>query len=123
MDNDVEAVFVLDSVTGDLKAAALNTQMRRFNTFYEYNVIHDLPAASSKNPSYRIVSGIANIRQNVQAGQVAHSVVYVAEVSSGQLVAYAVPWITGRASGAIPVQAQIIPLDRWQFRTTPIRNP
>ncbi len=45
-------------MTGDLKAKCLNTQMRRFNTFYEYNVIHDLPAASSKNPSYRIVSGI-----------------------------------------------------------------
>ena len=28
MDNDVEAVFVLDDVTGDLKAAALNVQAR-----------------------------------------------------------------------------------------------
>ena len=124
LDEDIEAVFILDDVTGDLKCAALNVQMRRFNTFFEYNVIRDLPAATSKNPHYRIVSGHANMRQNVQAGQVARSAIYVAEVSSGQLVAYAVPWVPGRAnSGAIPVQAAILPIDRWQFRTTPIRDP
>jgi hypothetical protein len=123
MDDEVEAVFILDDVTGDLKAAALNMQMRRFNTFFEYNVIRDLPAPNTKNPHYRIVSGFANIRQSVQAGQVARSVIYVAEVTSGQLVAYGVPWVSGRANGAIPVQTTLIPLDRWQFRTTPIRNP
>src|SRR5262245_4881338 len=48
MDDDVEAVFILDDVTGDLKAAALNVQMRRFNTFFEYNVLRDLPTTSGK---------------------------------------------------------------------------
>ena len=38
MDEDVEAIFVLDDVTGDLKAAVLNVQTRRFNTLFEYNV-------------------------------------------------------------------------------------
>src|SRR5476651_1820905 len=44
MDQDVEAIFVLDFVTGDLEATVLNVQMRRFNTLFEYNVLRDLQA-------------------------------------------------------------------------------
>lgn len=122
MDQDVEAIFVLDCLTGDLKAAVMNVQMRRFNTRYEYNVQRDLALGEIKNPQFRIVSGYANIRQNVAAGQVGNSVIYVAEMSSGQLVAYGVPWVSGRASGMMPVTTTLIPLDKWQFRTTAIRD-
>jgi hypothetical protein len=123
MDEDMEAVFILDDVTGDLKGAALNIQTRRFTTFFEYNVMRDLPTPNIKNPHYRIVSGNANMRQNVAAGPVAHSVIYVAEVTSGQMVAYTVPWVNARASAVVPLRAAVIPLDRWQFRTAPSRNP
>ncbi|MBI3838607.1 MAG: hypothetical protein HY288_11830 [Planctomycetia bacterium] len=123
MDSDVEAVFVLDFVTGDLKAAALNVQTRRFNTLFEYNVVRDFPATNTKNPHYRMVTGITNIRQVVAAGQLGNAVVYVAEVTSGQMVAYGVPWVPGRASSPIPFKGTLIPLDRWPYRTTAIRNP
>lgn len=122
MDDDVEAVFVLDSVTGDLKAAVLNIQTRRFNTLFEYNVVRDFPGTNVKNPHYRIVSGVANIRQVVTAGQLARSVVYVAEAASGQIVAYGVPWLPGRGSAIVPYKGTLIPLDRWQYRTTAVRD-
>lgn len=123
MDDDIEAIFILDDATGDLKAACLNVQMRRFKTFFEYNVLGDLPAPNAKNARYRIVSGVANIRQNVAAGQMARSVIYVAEISSGQVMAYGIPWVPGRAASMVPFRGTLIPLDRWQFRTTAIRNP
>lgn len=123
MDEDIEGVFILDNLTGDLKGSVMNIQMRRFNTLYEYNVLHDLPTANVKNPHYRIVSGVANIRQNVSAGQMARSVLYVAEVTTGQVVVYGMPWVPGRASSMVPFKGGLIPLDRWQYRTTPIRNP
>jgi hypothetical protein len=123
MDEDVEAVFILDDATGELKAAVMNVQMRRFNTFFDYNVLRDLPATGGKNGRYRIVSGIANIRQNVAAGQMARSVVYVAEITSGQMVAYGVPWVPGRSASLVPFRGTLIPLDRWEFRSTAIRNP
>jgi hypothetical protein len=122
MDEDIEGIFVLDDITGDLKAATLNTQTRRFNTFFEYNVVQDLATPNTKNPHYRIVGGVAGLRANVAAGQLGRSVIYVAEVTSGQVVAYGVPWVPGRASGAMPIKATLLPLDRWQFRTTAIRN-
>jgi hypothetical protein len=124
MDGDVEAIFVLDFLTGDLKAAALNVQTRRFNTFFEYNVANDFfPNGNSKNPHYRMVTGITNIRQVVAAGQLGNAVIYVAEVASGQMVAYGVPWVPNRASSPIPFKGPLVPLDRWTYRTTAIRNP
>jgi hypothetical protein len=123
LDQDIEAIFVLDDVTGELKAASLNIQMRRFNTFFEYNVAADLPTPNTKNPHYRIVSGHANIRQNSGGGIVAQSVIYIAEVTSGQVMVYGIPWVPGRANSAVPIKATLVPLDRWQFRTTAIRSP
>ena len=76
----------------------LNVQTRRFNTLFEYNVVGDFQGQNVKNPHYRIVSGVANIRQVVTAGQLARAVVYVAEAASGQVVAYGVPWLPGRAA-------------------------
>jgi hypothetical protein len=122
LDQDVEGIFVLDFVTGDLKAAVLNVQSRRFTTLFVYNVVRDLPTSNNKNPHYRIVSGVADIRQAVQAGQLARCVIYVAEVNSGQLVAYGVPWTPGRANNTVPYTGTLIPLDRWQYRTTAIRG-
>ncbi|HEX5444521.1 MAG TPA: hypothetical protein VFW87_11850 [Pirellulales bacterium] len=121
LDNEVEGVFVLDSVTGDLKGAAKNIQTRTFNTWYEYPVARDLPP-NSKNPQYRIVTGITNFRQVVAAGQLARSVIYIAEGSSGQVMAYGVPWVNGRHSSPVQLREAFIPLARWQFRTTAIRD-
>lgn len=122
LDENVEAIFVLDSVTGDLKGAAMNVQSRQFNTWYEYNVSRDLPVSGSKNPQYRIVTGFTNIRQVVAAGQLGRTVVYVAEATTGQVAAYGVPWVTGRYTSPIPLRMNLLLLDRWQFRTTPVRD-
>lgn len=122
LDENVEGIFVLDSLTGELKAAALNVQTRRFNTWYEYNVSRDLPLPVGKTPQYRIVTGITNFRQIVSAGQLGRTAVYVAEKSTGQIVAYGVPWVAGRYTSPIPMRLPLEKLDHWQFRTTPIRD-
>jgi hypothetical protein len=122
MDADIEGVFVLDPLRGDLKAAVLNVQTRRFNTLFEYNVARDFPGPASKNPRYRIVSGMADIRQVVTSGQLAKSVIYVAEDASGQVVAYGVPWLPGRGAAVTPYKGTLIPLDRWQYRTAAARD-
>jgi len=122
LDENVEGIFVLDAVTGNLKAAAMNIQTRRFNTWYEYNVARDLPGSGGKAPQYRIVTGVTNVRQVVAAGQLGRTVVYVADATTGQVMAYGVPWVTGRHTSPVPLRETLIPLDRWQFRTTAIRD-
>jgi hypothetical protein len=122
LDDNVEAIFVLDAVTGELKAASMNVQSRRFNTWYDYNVSRDLPVTGSKNAQYRMVTGYTNIRQVPAAGQLGRTVVYIAEATTGQVAAYGVPWVPGRYTSPIPLKLNLLLLDRWQFREVPVRE-
>ena len=92
---DVEVVYILDYLTGELKAAALNLQTAKFMSFFEHNISKDFPV-SGKNPHYLMVTGMADMRKGGQ-GQLGSSIVYVAEYTSGQIMAYGLPWTASRA--------------------------
>ncbi len=123
VDEDVEAVYFLDFATGTLRAAVLSNQQPRFQALYQANVNIDLaqyvrmrnaglaqmnaqrrkkglpplpqadmPAA----PSYMMVTGMADIRRGAAARmRPALSSVYVAETTTGILLAYIIPWDPG----------------------------
>jgi hypothetical protein len=120
IDSNIEAVYVLDTVTGNLKAAVLNLQTGKFMSFFEHDVKNDL-AVSVKNPKYLMVTGAADLRRGL-AGQIGSSVLYVAEVTSGQVAAYGMPWTSGRANMAAPFKGPFILLDGFKFRTANIRQ-
>ena len=42
IDSDVEGLFVLDFVTGDLQCAVLNFRTGKFNAVFRANVLQDL---------------------------------------------------------------------------------
>lgn len=115
LDDEVEAVFFLDFLTGNLRAVALN-KFGQFNAFYEYNVLKDLGVTPAKNPRFLMVTGIASLQRvgpNIQPGR---SIVYVAEVTTGNMVAYYLPWNTAMRSQARPTKLALIPLDATKFR-------
>ncbi len=119
IDPEVEAVYLLDFVTGDLKAAVLSINTRMFNTFYTHNVSKDF--GSVKNPKYLMVSGNADMRRQL-AVPVGEGVIYIAEMTSGQLAAYGLPWTPGRGAQVSVVTTTFLPLDKFKFRTTAIRG-
>ena len=119
VDPEVEAVYLLDFVTGDLKAAVLGINTRTFTTFYTYNVGKDF--GNVKNPKYLMVSGGAEVRRQL-AVPIGTGVVYIAEMTSGQLACYGLPWSPGRQSQAGVVTTTFLPLDKFKFRTTAIRG-
>jgi hypothetical protein len=119
IDPEVEAVYLLDFVTGDLKAAVLSINTRMFNTFYTYNVAKDF--GNVKNPKYLMVSGNADMRRQL-AVPVGSGVIYIAEMTSGQLACYGLPWNPGRGSQISVVTTTFLPLDKFKFRTTAIRG-
>ncbi len=136
VDQDVEAVYYLDSLTGTLRAAVLSNRTQRFQAMFETNIHADLAkviqAKSARgggtgvqmpqNPNYIMVTGMADIRrsagQRLRPGQ---SVLYVAETNTGIVLAYVVPWSAERHSADQP---QIDKLQLWagdQFSTAVIR--
>jgi len=116
VDSDVEGVFFLDFLTGELRGAVLNNQLKKFNSFYQYNVSKDFPTA--KNPHYLMVTGM----QRPVGENVGSSVIYIGELASGQVNAYGIPYSTAAAQTGATQKFTFVLLDRIKFRTVVVRQ-
>ena len=122
MDSGNEAMFFLDFLTGDLKAVVPSRQTGAFLSYYRYNVTNDFGGGQTKNPKYRMVTGMVNFmgtRGNVKIGR---SVVYIAEVNSGIVAAYGIPWNEPVHQRNQPQNGTFVLLDRQPFRNVVIRD-
>ncbi len=115
LDDDIEAVFFLDFLTGDLRVAVLN-RMGAFTIFYEHNVMQDLQVNPAKKPRFLMTTGMATLQRRGAAMQMGRSVVYVAEVTTGNVAAYGVPWSNAARNGNRPMRNPLQPLDATKFR-------
>ena len=121
LDEEVEGVFFLDGLTGDLKCAAVSLQTGKFNAYFNHNINKDFSGA--KNPKYSMVTGLIDLRRGAGAGNIApsRSAVYIAEATSGQIAAYAIPWNAALRTNNQPQQGVFVPLDLWKFRNVAVR--
>jgi hypothetical protein len=123
LDNEVEGIFLLDSVTGDLKGAAINPNTRTFTVFFSVNVASAFELDAAAKPRYLLVSGLASFRGTSGNQRPANSVLYVAEMTSGKVMAYGIPWSSGSNRPTQPVQLTLAPLGGFPFRANVVRNP
>jgi len=116
--NGTEAVCVLDALTGDLTAYVLSPQLATFNAMFKYNIAGDLAVQPNQNPKFLLVSGTAQIQNrgagmgNLQIG----SLVYVAEVKSGKIAAYAIPYTQNMAMSNQPIAGTFLKVAILEFR-------
>ncbi len=89
---DVEGLFVLDFLTGELQCSVLNPRTGQLGGLYRHNVVQDLGVEAGKQPSYLMVTGVANMRNSAGNFTPAKSVVYVADANTGAYAAYLLPW-------------------------------
>ncbi len=109
VDTEVEAVYLLDFLTGDLGAFVLGKKPGTWTGFYRTNVSRDLGVDPQKNPKYMMVTGIAGLRHAGGTRQLpSTSVCYVAEASSGRLAAYAIPWSANMYSSGQGQKAELV---------------
>lgn len=122
LDDDTEALFYLDFLSGELKATALSPIARKFFASFNANVANDLGVDVRNNPQYLMVTGNSMFRRgggNVQPG---NSVVYVAELTTGKVAAYAVPWSQVYAIAGRPIHAKLMLLDVFPMRVALARK-
>ena len=115
VDADGEAVYFLDYLSGDLKAMVIGCQAGKFTAGYYRNILQDLGVDPSKNPRFMMVTGNTNSRGttgNVRPGM---SILYVAEVTTGKVAAYNLPWNTAMHRAPTPVKP-IVLVDVASFR-------
>ena len=119
LDEEVEAIFFLDFLTGDLRAAVLSKQ-GVFNAFFEYNnVFGDLGVNPAKNPRFLMVTGMARMQRGGARISPGNAVVYVAEITTGKVAAYAVPWNAALRNANVPIRQPLMPLSVARFRPPP----
>lgn len=123
VDDKVEAVFFLDFLTGDLKATVVNEREREFKAFFEYNIADDFNLSEVRNPKYLMVTGTArNLNGSGIGGRVGDSILYVVEATTGQLVAYALPWDPSHQSLGKVQYGTFIPIARTDLRSEFVRD-
>jgi hypothetical protein len=122
VDQDVEALYFLDFLTGQLTATAINPKTGKFTSFFTRNIAADFGAAG-KGTRYMMVTGLANMPRGRNNFQYAKSIVYIAEATTGQVAAYTIPWNSTMQAGGQVQQGEIQPLDTHQFRTEFVRDP
>lgn len=91
VDDGIEALYFLDFLTGDLRAAIVSRRNGEFTGFFQYNVMSDFDQVADK-PRFLMVTGAADIPRGRGATQIGKSLIYVAEATSGQVFAYALPF-------------------------------
>jgi hypothetical protein len=117
LDSDVEAVYFLDFLTGDLRAVVLGKQPGLWTGFFHANVSADLGVDPQKNPKFLILTGNAYLRR-AGGSRVApsSSICYVAEVTSGKVAAYAIPWSNSMYAAGQVQTAPMVLIGVTRFR-------
>ena len=121
MDDQIEALYFLDFLTGDLRCAVVNRRTAAFTAYFTYNVLADFPGINER-PRFLMVTGLAELPRGRGATQIGRSLVYVAEASSGRVAAYAVPFNSTLLAAGSPQTGSFIPIARGSFRDAFVRD-
>jgi hypothetical protein len=123
VDDSTEAIYFLDFLTGDLRAAVVGP-VRKFAAFYTTNIRNDLEptGAAGKTSRYIMITGMASdIRFNRGSARPATAMLYIANCSNGMIGAYNLFWDKTTINRGQQVVGQpILLVDKRQFRTAVI---
>jgi hypothetical protein len=116
VDEDVEAVYFLDFYTGDLNAVVMGKQSGHFTGYFKANVTADLGIDNAKSPRYMMITGNVDLRRAGSRMQYSKAVVYVAEVTTGKVAVYAIPWSSALSQGGQGGVQPLVPIATTRFR-------
>ncbi len=123
VDDEVEGLYVLDYLTGELQCAVLNYRVGKFNSLFRTNVLNDLGIdPAKKRPNYLMVTGLSNFLRGSAASRPGLSVVYVVDANTGRFAAYGLPWRRELASAGRPQQGALVLLDAGIARAAVVRE-
>jgi len=122
IDDEMEGIFTLDFLTGDLKCRVLNSRSGKFAASFDHNVMADLEVKRGKKPDFVIMTGVANFLRGGGSSRPSRSVLYVADCNSGNVVAYSLSWNRNMASTMRPQKGPFVLLDKFKGRTVVLRD-
>lgn len=133
VDDGLEAVYYLDHLTGRLSAGVISRQQPDFQALYETNVKIDLASvlkaqtgsdmAMPAKPEFLMVTGENDMRRLAgNRWQASRSALYVAEVNTGMVLVYLIPWESELHNANQPARAKLVLWTARQFTTAVVRE-
>ena len=121
VDEQVEALYFLDFLTGDLRAAIVNRRNGAFTGLFQHNILGDF-AGVGDPPRFLMVTGAADLPRGRGPTQIGRSLIYVAEATTGQVAAYVLPFNSTLHAAGAPQTGTFIRVARGSFRDTFVRD-
>lgn len=122
VDDEVEGLFILDFVTGELQCQVMNVRNSRFGGSFRTNVLQDLGTGPRKNNQLALVTGESHFARAGRVARVGRSVAYVLDPSTGIYAAYALKWRPELAAAGRQQSGALELLDRGQL-AAPVSAP
>ena len=122
MSSEIEGVFFLDTLSGDLQFTIFNPVAAAFNPPYVRNVASDLQIEAGKKPRYLMVTGHMRAARRPMKTGFAECAVYVVEANSGKFAAYTVPWQDTMFRSGRAQMGELVLLGVGSVRTAAVRE-
>jgi hypothetical protein len=122
VDEDVEGLFTLDFLTGDLQCFVINPRNGAFGGWFRANVLDALPAEKGKKPSYLLVTGQINVTGGYGGQRPAASLCYVVDANTGDVAAFSFPWARAATSAGVPQASPMRLVGKWKARNLELRQ-
>lgn len=122
VDEEVEGLFTLDFVTGDLQCYVVNSRSALPGGWFKTNIAKDLPPERGKKPNYLMVTGAYAPRATAGNARPAASLIYVVDANTGEVACYTFPWAKALAAGGAPQAREMSLVAKWKTRTLELRQ-
>jgi hypothetical protein len=116
IDDDVEGLFTLDFLTGDLNCYVINPRNAAIGGWFSANVANVLKVEKGKKPSYLMATGTIQVAGTAGGQRPAGSLCYVVDANSGDAVAFTFPWVKAATTVGAPQSTPMRPLGPWKTR-------
>lgn len=123
MVDDMEGLFVLDYLTGELQCfVPYPMNGGKIGGVFKYNVVSDLGVEQGKKPNYIMVTGMAQFQRGAGINTPANCAVYVADANTGKFAVYSFLWNRTQARSGLPQTGPFVLLDVGKARNLEIRE-
>jgi hypothetical protein len=113
VDEDVEGLYTLDFLTGDLQCFVVNPRTGATGGWFKANVANVLSVERGKKPNYLIATGHINPAGGQRA---AASICYVVDANTGEVAAFTFPWAKAATSAGAPQASEMRLVGKWKAR-------
>ncbi|NIP86453.1 MAG: hypothetical protein GTO03_13155 [Planctomycetales bacterium] len=123
LEDDLDAFYFFDGLTGELKVLAINPRTRKFMAEFSRNVAEDFKLDKDvKNPHFMVVAGVADLVEKEGNLRWSDSVFYVVERNSGKAACYAAKFPSGLRSQDSIYRSSLVGLDTHSLRKVRVRD-